>query len=120
MTHGDVQRWLDAYVAAWRSNDPDAIRSLFAADATYAYAPWREPIRGAEAIVTDWLDDPDEPDSWDATYTTLLVEGDRAVATGETTYHEEGRTYSNMFVLRFAGERCHEFVEWFMKHPSSD
>jgi hypothetical protein len=32
-----VAAWLDAYVAAWRSYDPDAIGALFSKDATYAY-----------------------------------------------------------------------------------
>ena len=32
MTRDDVQRWLDRYVEAWRSYDPDAIGDLFAED----------------------------------------------------------------------------------------
>jgi hypothetical protein len=36
LTHDDVQRWLDAYVDAWRTYDPAAIGALFAEDATYA------------------------------------------------------------------------------------
>ena len=52
MTHDDVQRWLDRYVAAWRSYDVDEIGDLFAADAVYRYHPWDEdPVRGREAIV---------------------------------------------------------------------
>ena len=118
MTHADVQTWLDAYVASWRSNDAEAIAVLFTSEATYAYAPWREPLRGADAIVADWRREPDDPETWSATYAPLLVEGDRAVATGETVYRNEGKTYSNMFVLRFEGGRCADFVEWYMKHPS--
>ena len=29
MTHDDVQAWLDRYIAAWRSYDPEAIGDLF-------------------------------------------------------------------------------------------
>ena len=45
MTRDDVPRWLDRYVEAWRSYDPDAIRALFSADAEYRYHPWDAPAR---------------------------------------------------------------------------
>jgi hypothetical protein len=43
--------WLERYFAAWRSNDPDEIAALFAADAVYSYGPFREPSIGRDAIV---------------------------------------------------------------------
>jgi hypothetical protein len=40
------------------------------------------------------------------------------VATGETRY-ADGRTFSNLYVLRFDGEgRCAQFVEWYMEQPA--
>ena len=70
-------------------------------------------------IVAGWLEDTDEPGSWEARYETLLVDGDRAVATGETRY-AGGRTFSNVFVLAFDEDgRCREFTEWYMEHPRS-
>ena len=57
MTRDDVARWLDRYIDAWRTYDRDAIRALFTADAEYRYHPWDEPVRGADAIADDWLDD---------------------------------------------------------------
>jgi ketosteroid isomerase-like protein len=117
MTRERVQAWLDAYVDAWRSYDADAIGDLFSDDAEYRYHPYDEPLRGRDAIVASWRGDRDEPGSWEAAYTPLLVDGDRAVATGETRY-AEGRTFSNIFVLAFEGEgRCREFTEWYMEHP---
>jgi SnoaL-like protein len=117
MTRERLQAWLDAYVAAWRSYDRDAIADLFAAGATYRYHPYDDPEQGRDAIVEDWLEDPDEPGSWEAGYEPLLVEGDRAIATGETRY-ADGQTFSNLFVLEFDGEgRCHSFTEWFMEQP---
>jgi len=59
-----VQAWLNAYLEAWRGNEPEAIGALFSEDATYAYNPWDEPVRRREAIVVDWLKEPDEPDAW--------------------------------------------------------
>ena len=50
-----VTVWLDAYVRAWRTYDQQAIADLFREDATYAYTPYSEPIRGRTAIVASWL-----------------------------------------------------------------
>lgn len=120
MTPDDVQRWLDAYVAAWRSNDRDDIVALFNPAATYRYAPWKEPIVGAEAIADSWLEEPDDPAGWTATYHPHHVAGDRAFAIGSTAYPVEAKEYANLFDLRFdAHGRCVEFVEWYMKRPST-
>ena len=51
VTHEHVQRWLDDYIAAWRSYDRGAIRALFTDDVAYAYHPYDEPLRGADAVV---------------------------------------------------------------------
>ena len=56
-----VQAWLDAYVAAWRSYDRDAIVALFTDDVSYAYHPYDEPLRGAEAVADSWLEKQDDP-----------------------------------------------------------
>jgi hypothetical protein len=116
-TSQKVQAWCDAYVEAWRSYEPSAIGDLFSAEATHAYHPYDEPLRGREAIVSSWLGDRDEPGSWEASYAPLLIEGDRAIVTGETSY-TNGRRFSNLWVLAFDGDgRCSDFVEWFMEHP---
>jgi ketosteroid isomerase-like protein len=110
-----VQDWLDAYLEAWRSNDAAAIGALFSDDATYAYHPHSEPLRGRDAIVASWLEHDDAPGSWQASYAPLLTDGDRAIATGETRY-ANGRTFSNLFVMRFDEQgRCRDFVEWYME-----
>ena len=111
-----VQGWLDAYVRAWRSYDETAIRALFAPDATYAYKPYDEPEQGHDAIVAAWLREPDEPATWEAAYAPSLIEGRRAIATGETRYRDPGKVYSNLFELEFDDdERCTRFVEWYME-----
>jgi ketosteroid isomerase-like protein len=118
VTREQVQAWLDRYVDAWRSYDEAAIRDLFAEDATYAYHPYDEPERGREAIVAAWLHEPDAARSWDAAYAPSLIEGDRAVTTGETRYRD-GRVFSNLFELSFdADGRCTRFVEWYVEHPA--
>lgn len=118
MDHARAAEWLDGYVAAWQSNEPEDIAALFTVDAQYRYSPWREPVEGVEAIVAAWQKDFDPPDTWRARYEPLAVDGDLVIATGETEYLEEGHTYSNMFVLRFGDEgRCREFTDWHMRHP---
>ena len=123
MTRDDVQRWLDRYVDAWRTYEVEAIGDLFAADATYRYHPYDEDaVVGREAIVADWRDDQDEPGTWSARYEPWAVDGDRAVAIGESRYtNPDGslRTlFFNTWLLRFDDDgRCVEYVESYMELP---
>jgi ketosteroid isomerase-like protein len=118
VTREHVREWLDAYVEAWRSYDEAAIGALFAEDATYAFHPYDEPVTGRHAIVAAWLEDRDEPGSWEASYAPSLMDGDRAIATGETRYPDEDEVFSNLFEIDFDSEgRCTRFVEWYMQHP---
>jgi hypothetical protein len=48
LTNDQVQAWLDAYVAAWRSYERGAIVALFTDDVSYAYHPYDKPLRGAQ------------------------------------------------------------------------
>jgi hypothetical protein len=119
MNPDDVQRWLDAYVTAWRTYDQTLIADLFAEDATYTYYPWAEPVTGRDSIVAAWISDRDKPDSWEAEYQPFLVAGNRAVVTGETRY-TNGELFMNIWQLSFdANGNCSEFVEWYMTPPPS-
>jgi ketosteroid isomerase-like protein len=127
----EVDQWLRAYVAAWRSNDRDQIGALFAEDVEYRYHPYDEPVRGRAAVVKSWLGEDENPDAstrdapgtFDAAYQAVAVDGDVAVATGSSRYRPEpggtvNKVYDNCFVLRFdpAG-RCREFTEWYIQRP---
>jgi SnoaL-like domain len=122
MNRSDLQAWLDRYVAAWRANEPDPISELFTEDAVYRWRPYGgddHAVRGRDAIVDSWLEEPDDPTSWNAHYEAYSVDGDRAVATGTSRYEASGedpeRTYHNVFLLRFAPDgRCAEFNEYYM------
>lgn len=112
------QTWLDRYVAAWRSGDPDDIGALFSEDVVYSYRPYSPAVRGRAAIVADWLRNPDEPGSWEAEYRPVAVDGDTAVSVGESRYPHEGKTYSNVFIVRFNDEgEAREFSEWWVEKP---
>jgi hypothetical protein len=118
-----VAAWLDAYVHAWKTYDPDMIGDLFSDDALYAFHPWDLPIRGRKAIVAAWLENPDTPGTYDAHYEPIAIDGDLAVTNGRSHYFEPDgstlqREFDNLFVLRFdADGRCAEFREWFMEVP---
>jgi ketosteroid isomerase-like protein len=123
MTRDDVRAWLDRYVEAWRANAPGPIEALFTDDAVYSYRPWDSDdrtFRGHDAIVTSWLDEPDEPGGWDAHYEPYAVEDDRAVAVGWSRYAPTGdepeRIFHNAYLLRFAPDgRCSSFHEFYME-----
>jgi len=130
MNRESLQVWLDKYVEAWRTYEPAQIRDLFTEDALYFYSPFDEqnPVRGREAIVSAWLEEPDAVGSWEAHYAPVAVEGNVGVAHGRTRYgRRDGRVereFDNIFVLHFdeAG-RCARFTEWFMQPrtpPQSD
>ena|SRR5687767_738535 len=123
MTRDDVQAWLDRYLEAWRANERGPIEALFTDDAVHSYRPWDSDemtLTGRDAIVTGWLEDQDEPGSWEAHYEPYAVEGDRAVAVGWSRYaatadHPE-RTFHNAYLLRFASDgRCASFHEFYME-----
>jgi hypothetical protein len=120
MTHDDAARWLDRYVEAWRTYDPDTIGSLFADDAEYRYHPWDDPVQGRDAIVADWLADKDEPGTWEASYRPWAAEGSRFVGIGTSRYPQEGgtRVYHNVFLVELddAG-RATSFTEVFAQEP---
>jgi hypothetical protein len=120
-----VAAWLDAYVRAWKTYDPHAIGDLFSENATYAYNPFSEPIRGRAAIVASWLEEPDAPGTYDGQYEPIMIEGDRAVTNGRSLYFEQGGStlraeWNNIFVLRFDNQgRCSEYREWYMQRPKN-
>src|SRR3954464_11706205 len=105
-THEHVKRWLDGYIDAWRRNERGPILDLFSENATYSYGPYRTPLLGREAIADSWLESTDAPDSWDADYRPIAVDGDTAVVHGRSRYFDSDRTqlraeYDNIFVIRF-------------------
>jgi len=124
--HAHVERWLADYVSAWKSYDSAAIGALFSSDATYRYHPYDdEPLRGREAVIASWLANRDKPNTYDAEYKPIAVDGNTAVAQGRTQYFaDDGKTlqreFHNLFVMRFDGEGyCTDFTEWYMQTPKS-
>lgn len=111
-----LQNWLDRYLAAWTSNEPADIRSLFTEDATYAGSPLEpEPWVGREAIVDGWRAYRDEPGTWKFEGAPTVYADGVGIVEGRTDY-SDGRIYANLWVIRFADDgRATSFVEWFMQ-----
>jgi ketosteroid isomerase-like protein len=134
VTKDAVDRWLRAYVEAWKAYDPKQIAALFAEDVTYRYHPYDQPIHGRHAVVGSWLGEGgnpdastrDEPGTYEATYAAVAVDGDTAVAVGQTTYSPAPGSppddvFENCFVMRFdADGRCREFTEWYIQRPKPE
>ncbi len=100
MDHETAQRWLDRYVAAWKSYDADEIAGLFSDGVRYRYYPYAVWIVGRDAVVASWLAEDtdaqgstrDDEGTYDAHYAPIAVDGDVVVATGTTTYtRDSGR-----------------------------
>jgi ketosteroid isomerase-like protein len=124
ITRESVNQWLQDYVSAWKSYDKEAIGALFSENATYQYNPYDEGddvLRGRDVIIANWLENADAPNSWQAAYKVVAVDGNVAVAQGRTQYFQaDGKTirreFDNIFVMRFDDKgQCYEFCEWFME-----
>jgi len=119
-----VNQWLARYIEAWKTYAPAKIAALFSVDCVHRYTPFDTPQIGREAIVESWLAHRDPPDTYDADYTTLMIDGDRAVTTGRTYYYHAGTRdlsaeFANVWVLRFnATGECCEFLEWYMERDT--
>lgn len=131
MDRTEANRWLGAYVEAWKTYDPEQIAALFSDDVTYRYHPYDEPVRGRGEVVKSWLGEGahadastrDPVDTYDASYQAIAVDGDVVVATGSSSYRTAPggpieKVYDNCFVMRFnAAGACCEFTEWYVKRP---
>jgi len=121
MDRPSFRGWLDAYVRAWKTYDPQAIADLFSEDAQYRYHPQDEPLRGRQAIVDSWLEEPDPPNSYEASYRPLAIDGEVHVAEGTSRYFDERGElrdeYCNIYVCRFdTAGRCTDFTEYWIQN----
>jgi ketosteroid isomerase-like protein len=112
-----IRQWMDKYIAAWTTNDPEDIAALFTEEAVYATRPYDpDPWRGRAEIVERWIGSADQPGDWRFEWSLLGSDGDLAFVQGRTTYLDDRPSYENLWVIRLDSDgRASSFTEWFME-----
>ncbi|WP_210508812.1 nuclear transport factor 2 family protein [Naasia sp. SYSU D00057] len=114
----ELTSWVERYLTAWTSNDPDDIRALFTEDAEYRYHPWDDPVTGHEAIVASWLESQDAPEDWTYEWQAVAEQGPTRVVDGRAVY-TSGNVYRTMWVVELGEDgRASRFTEWPMTEPT--
>jgi SnoaL-like domain len=122
LTRDDVQRWIDGYIGAWSTNEPDAIAALFTEDAEYHDRPFGPATHGRDEIVAHWLAGRDEPGTWQASIHPFAVDTAENIglATG-TVQYDTGRSFSNLWVIHLGPDgRAFSFSEWWIEQPHAE
>jgi ketosteroid isomerase-like protein len=115
MDRNHVTRWVALYEHAWRAPGTDELATIFADDACYLQAPYREPVVGLADIATMWEQHRDGPDEvFRLTSEVVAVDDDTAVVRVDVCYGDPvDQEYRDLWVLRFAEDgRCSVFEEW--------
>lgn len=118
MTLDDLDRWLAVYGRAWERKDLDAFVACFTEDATYAWGPWEEPLRGHDEIRARTAQAIARQEDIRFGHESLAITADgRGIARwwvsirvpgGDTIEEDEG-----IFLVTLdAGGRCTDFREW--------
>jgi hypothetical protein len=109
---------MDAYFAAWISNDPGEVGALFTDDAVYQVGPFAEPWVGREEIVRQWVSGRQEDIVHG--HDVLAIEGETAIVAWNVRATDPGtgaRTeMDGVLHLTFAADgRCLSHREWFVR-----
>ena len=113
-----IERWMEAYRAAWISNVPGEVEALFTEDAVYTVSPFAEPWIGREQIVRRWVAGIRQ--DVEITYEVLSINGDQAIIHWHVFTRNVGDPvrveYDGVLVLRFVPDgRCSEHREWYFR-----
>jgi beta-glucosidase len=116
-----VEEWMDGYIAAWSSNDPDEIAGLFTSDAVYDPQTADGELHGHEEIIGWWRGIGDTPDNWEFEWWPIVDTDEVAVIAATTRYFDPPASYRNLFVIRFDEDgRCRDFTEWYIEEDAGE
>lgn len=116
-----LNAWMDGYVHAWESNDPEDVAALFSPEAVYDPQTADGEWDGVEEIAKRWIEIGDTPGNWDFQWIPLVETDELAVVVANTEYREPPMSYRNLFVIRFDSEgRCEDFTEWYIEEDHTD
>ena len=114
-----IDRWLEAYEAAWASGS--GVSDLFSPDARYFTAPFQPPIVGPDAIERWWISQGESGTRWTFEREVIAIDGLLHVGQGRTTYPDtigpagEPQVYYNLWLITLLDSgRASEFVEYWM------
>ena len=100
-----ARRWADVWARGWRAHDVDAIVDLYAEDARFRSAPFRDPHLGRAGVraYVEWAFASEEPGGNVRFGEPLVAGSDRAVVEYWATLREGGKdvTIAGIAVLRF-------------------
>ena len=115
MDDGWAREWIDAYAAAWRSGDDEAVAELFTDDGVYRSSPFRPPTVGTEAIREYWRGATATQENLDLRLGEPVIHGNRVVVEWWAVMQDDGReiTLPGALLLRFGHDgRCEELREY--------
>jgi hypothetical protein len=117
-----TEQWVEGYLRAWHTYEPDDIRALFTEDAYYRGSPTDpNPWIGHDGLVAGWYRRHDAPEDWDFEWEVLGEMDDRGFVQGLVTYHDGRPQWDVLWVIDFAPDgRCSYFSEWSIPREKSD
>lgn len=96
-----LTEWIERYVHAWTTNDPEDIAALFGPTAEYHETPYETAWIGREDIVSGWRSRWSwQTGGWTFDWTIESMSPGRAVVTGVGHYRELG-DFDNVWTLEF-------------------
>ena len=110
-----VHDWIKAYGRAWEDRDDDAVGELFFPGAIYRSHPFREPLRGRDAIRTYWRQATGSLTGISLTFGRPITDGAHTSVEWWAILRsdQETATLSGALILRFGPDgRCEELREY--------
>ena len=111
ITTETVTAWVDRYLTAWKTNDPDDIAGLFTEDGEYHEGPYETDWIGRDEIVAGWRSRWDwQQGGWDFDWKIDSIHGPIAVITGVGHYKKLGNFDNHWTVTFRTPELCVDFT----------